>query len=149
MSHATHEIKANFLFKKKLFFFCRMETSLPQQKQWQHLTWSADELAPLSASYLPRGWDEQAEAVYGDVDRNAHACKSQVTLPHHGLQSFVQGLKERWKHRLQDKRCFVWFWSRRAIPCFNDWPYQTEWLLCDKDVTQNHSQLIKPPCVTQ
>lgn len=47
------------------------------------------------ASDLSCGRDEQTEAVYGNIDSNTHACKSQVTLPHNCLQSFVHGLKER------------------------------------------------------
>lgn len=46
-------------------------------------------------SDLACGRDEQTEAVYRNIDSDAHACKSQVTLPHNGLQSFVHGLKER------------------------------------------------------
>lgn len=64
-------------------------------------------MSPVSASYLPCGWDEQTEAVYGDIDRNAHACKSEVALPHNGLQGFVQRLQEEWKHRLQEKQHFI------------------------------------------
>lgn len=43
-------------------------------------------------SNLSRGRDEQAEAVYGNIDRNTHAGKSQVTLPHDGLESFIYDL---------------------------------------------------------
>lgn len=45
-------------------------------------------------SDLSCGWDEQTEAVYGNIDSDTHACKSQVTLPHDCLQRFVGGLKE-------------------------------------------------------
>lgn len=45
-------------------------------------------------SDLSCGWDEQTEAVYGNIDSDTHACKSQVTLPHDCLQRFVRGLKE-------------------------------------------------------
>lgn len=45
-------------------------------------------------SHLSCGRDEQTQAVDGDVDSDAHACKPQVALPHDCLQSLVHGLKE-------------------------------------------------------
>lgn len=51
------------------------------------------------ASYLSRGRDKQTEAVYGNIDCNTHASKSQVTLPHHGLESFVLGLRDEFKQK--------------------------------------------------
>lgn len=47
------------------------------------------------ASYLSCGRDEQTEAVYGNIDCDAHACEAQITLPHDGLESFVQGLHDK------------------------------------------------------
>lgn len=45
-------------------------------------------------SNLSCGWDEQTEALYGDIDCNTHSSKAQVTLSHDGLKSFVQGLQD-------------------------------------------------------
>ena len=46
-------------------------------------------------SYLSCGGDEQTEAVYGNIDCDTHSCEAQVTLPHDGLESFVQGLHDK------------------------------------------------------
>jgi len=45
--------------------------------------------------HLSCGRDEQTEALYGDVDRDAHACEAEVALPHNGQKGFVQGLHDR------------------------------------------------------
>lgn len=38
-----------------------------------------------TSSHLPCGGNEQAQTIDGNIDGDAHACKSQVALSHDGL----------------------------------------------------------------
>lgn len=55
-------------------------------------------------SYLSCSRDKQTKAVYGNIDCDTHAGKTEVTLPHDGLESFVQGLKERQKKEQRENK---------------------------------------------
>lgn len=110
------------------------------------------------ASYLSCGGDKQTKALYGNIDCDTHACKSQVTLPHDGLESFVMGLRKEYKkekeyggyynHRKQ--KChpvFTVFVYERQNTLFLLFMYNSD-IMCTKRIFIDTLKFLKTTVLT-